>query len=356
MKEKFRDWYLAVNIAPQDGQIQKRISAIESFCKNINKSRALNLVKLYYGFDTEASFKTEFINCIVAGDEAFPAKNEEELKVLAGAALVHLAETSRAVDSVVELFSMAVNEFRSPSVTSEIYDIILENYYNDSLSLRSFNESSEKLEPLQIKELAAHIKENALDTVGLEILIKVLTGLQKWQKGLTSRLEHNEEQMSIYREDSQILWWLMGEHCHTLDASLKGLDKIRTCLVLGKEASGFISNYPGPNAIKATLNKMIGCCKGKSEHFTIDQVVVELPEEWKGNLISTVSGFPFIDLLPLTSAIVRSKNTASTNEWYPRFKREILSDTHDPKRTPQEFAWQMYLESLALKCYFEMNS
>ena len=120
MNEKFRDWYLTVNLAPQEGQLQKRISAIESFCKNINKSNAINLVKLYYGIEVDEIFKEEFIECFIAKDEAFLLKNEEEIKLLAGAALVQLAETKRGIDSIVELFSMSINFVRSPSIIGKL--------------------------------------------------------------------------------------------------------------------------------------------------------------------------------------------------------------------------------------------
>ena len=82
MNDKFREWYLTVNISPIEGQIKKRISAIESFCKKINKMKAINLVKLYYGFEVEASFKAEFIKFFTAKDEAFISKNEEEITLL----------------------------------------------------------------------------------------------------------------------------------------------------------------------------------------------------------------------------------------------------------------------------------
>lgn len=359
MNEKFRDWYLTVNIAPQEGQIQKRISAIESFCKNINKSNTISLVKLYYGIEVDASFKAEFIKCFIAKDEAFPSKNEEEIKLLAGATLVQLAETNRGMDSMVELFSMAINVFISSAVTAEIYDVIVENYYKDSANLRNSTDKKNEVESLPISEFTSYIEESSLtnlDENGLKKLTNVLAAIQKSQDNLIGRIESNEELTSIYREDSQVLWWLMGEHSNELDINLKGIDKTKACLALGKEASNFISNYPGPTAIKGVLNKMIGLCKGKAERLTLDKVIEQLPTEWKASFSSTINEDPLLDLLPLNSAIIRSKNTDSAAEWYPKFKREILNSTDELRLTQQEFAWQMHLECLALKCYLELNS
>lgn len=358
MNEKFREWYLTVNIVPQEGQLKKRISAIEYFCENINKSNAISLVKLYYGLEVDASFKSEFIKCFIEKDEAFPSKNDEEIKLLAGATLVELVETNHGMDSVVELFSMAINSFRSPAVTAEIYNVIVENYYKDSANLRNSIDKKTKWS-LPISEFTSYIEESGvtnLDQNGLKKLTNVLAAIQKSHDKLIDRIERNEELTSIYREDSQVLWWLMGEYSNELDINLKGSDKTKVCLALGKEASNFIHNYPGPTAIKAVLYKMIALCKGKSERLTLDKVIEQLPTEWKASFISTINEDSILDLLPLNSAIIRSKNTGSAAEWYPKFKREILNSTDELRFTQQEFAWQMYLECLAMKCYLGLNS
>lgn len=351
MNEKFREWYLTVNIAPQEGQIKKRISAIEAFGKNINKIKVLNLIKLYYGGDLDKDSKADFTNCFIATDETFLPKNENEIKMLAGATLVYLAENRTGIDSLVELFSIAINRFRSPSILEEIYQAILEQYFKDSVNLRDFELKPFEIEKSAIEEFIKYTSENGLDSEASEKLCEALAVLQKGQQSLVRRMKDNEEQTSIYREDSQILWWLMSEHCSTLDKSIKCLDKISACLLLGKEASDIIDNFPGPSAIQAVLNKMLGNCKGKSEQITIAQAISYLSEDCKEQLTSMANDFSFIELLPLTSAIIRSKNTVSIDEWYPKFKREILISDDDYKLLPQEFAWQMYIECLALKCY-----
>lgn len=352
MNEKFRDWYLTVNLAPQDGQINKRISAIESFCKNVNKINSINLVKLYYGIEVDASFTAEFIKCFVAKDEAFPAKNDEEIKLLAGASLVEIAESNRGMDSIVELFSMAINAVRSSAVTPEIYNVIVQNYYNDSANLRNFNGDKDEIESLPIQEFTSYIEENSLDNLDATAFKKLINVLEAIQ----NRMESNEERTSVYHEDSQVLWWIMGEHSNELGTKIKAVDKTKACIAIGKEASNFITNYPGPTAIKAVLNKMIGLCKGRTEQLTLDKVIEQLPGEWKSSFISTINEDYLLNLLPLHSAIIRSKNTDNAIEWYPKFKREFFNSTDEIRLTQQEFSWQMYIECLALKCYLDFDS
>ena len=191
MNDKFREWYLTVNIAPKEGQMQKRISAIETFCKKITKNNALNLLKLYYNIEVDENFKSELIGCMVAQDETFLSKNEEELKLLAGSSLVQLAENNRGVDSIVELFSMAINVGRSPAIIPEIYDVIVENYNIDSANLRKLNEPTSVITQLPIKAFKDHINVEGFTTLekaGLDKLISVLEVIQKNQTNLSDRL------------------------------------------------------------------------------------------------------------------------------------------------------------------------
>lgn len=356
MNKNFREWYLNVNVEPQEGQVEKRIAAIKSYCEEINVLEVINLLKMYYGFSIDQKFKEEFVKSFIENDDSFSAKRVEELKLLAGATLVYLAENHQGMDSIVELFSISIHRFRTPSTTEEIYTVISENFDKDSINLRTLSIMEEQIKELPIVEFSKHLIDSGMDAIGIEKLVKIFDLIQKSFETLSNRVECYESLTSIYQEDSKILWWLMGEHCNQLNLPLKSIEKSKACLILGKEASDFITNYPGPHSILAVLNKMIEHCKGKVEKNSINSIIDNLSEEWKDKFIDLVKQTEVLDLLPISSAINRSKNTESSSEWYPKFKREIMSRDEEPTLTQQEYAWQMYIECLALKCFNNFNN
>lgn len=53
MIKNFNEWYIDVNLAPQEGQIEKRLECIADYAKSVDANDICNLVNLYYGLTTD---------------------------------------------------------------------------------------------------------------------------------------------------------------------------------------------------------------------------------------------------------------------------------------------------------------
>ncbi len=134
--------------------------------------------------------------------------------------------------------------------------------------------------------------------------------------------------------------------------------KVKTaCLVLGWEGAGIVENFPGPYAMEGVLQKQLRACMdgtGEIASFALSEIVANAAPELRADVIKTCQNASLAGMLPLCSALVRSNNTESEDEWYPKYRRELLGGFDVEPRAFWEYAWQIYLERLVLRCCDEL--
>ncbi|EMS72701.1 GTPase-associated system all-helical protein GASH [Ruminiclostridium cellobioparum] len=353
MNSNFNEWYIDVCITRQEGQIEKRKESIEKYANNISLDEIITLVKLYYGMPVEVDKKEAFASVFTANDPAFSVRYTEELALLAGAALVEITEKKRGYDSLAELLSLTTLFCRKIVSSAGIINAIKKQFDKDRIELREGNNNKEISFPSKttVANFKKHIEQNAWDDVAPTKLLEILSKFQENFAAFKSGLDALQETQSVYREDSQLLWWMTSEWSNTLNCHLKTLEKGSGCLMLGCEAADFISNYPGPYAMEGVISKMVSTCKGKSEKIELADLAMKTYDTCKENVINKIKKSPLIDHLPLNNAIICSSNAEKAEEWYPRFKREFITLENDICLSPLEYAWQMYLEWMAQRCY-----
>ncbi len=353
MNSNFNEWYIDVCITPQEGQIEKRKESIEKYVDGIALDEIDTLVKLYFGMPVEVDKKEAFASIFTANDPAFSVRYAEELTLLAGAVLVEITEQNRGFDSLVELLSITTSFCHKPASSTGILNSIIKQFDKDRIDLREANKGKEInfSSKAIVADFKKHIEQNAWDNTAPTKLIEILSKFQENFAALKSMLDVLQETQSVYREDSQLLWWMMAEWSNTLNRHLKTVEKSSGCLMLGCEAANFISNYPGPYAMEGVISKMVSACKGKSEKIELAELIMKTDETCKKNVMSRMKKSPMIDHLPLSNAIVSSGNAEKTEEWYPKFKREFIAIENDICLFPSEYAWQMYLEWMTQSCY-----
>lgn len=353
MNSNINEWYIDVCITPQEGQIGKRKESIGKYVSNISLDEIITLVKLYYSMPVEVSKKEAFASVFTANDPAFSVRYTEELALLAGAALVEITEKKRGYDSLTELLSLTTLFCRKNVSSVGIINVIKKQFDQDRINLREGNNNKDI--SFQSKTMVVnykkHIDQNGWDAPAITKLLEILNKFQENFNTLKSGLDDLQETQSVYREDSQLLWWMTSEWSNTLNCHLKTIEKGSGCLMLGCEAADFISNYPGPYAMEGVISKMVSTCKGKSEKIELAELAMKTYDTCKENVISKMKKSPLIDHLPLNNAIICSSNAEKVEEWYPRFKREFITIENDICLSPSEYAWQMYLEWMAQRCY-----
>lgn len=355
MNSSFNEWYIDVCLSPQEGQIERRIASVEEYAEDISVDEIVDLVKLYYGLPVEDEAKNKVVSKFSKNDSSFSARYLEELALLSGAVLVEIAENNSNYDSLAEQLSLTTKFCREPASSEAIIKAIQEQFDEDRIALRESDLPKANLTTnTAVSKFKDHIEKNKWDSAAPSELMTVLNKFQNDIASLQKSLTSLKETQSVYREDSQLLWWMTSEWSNTLGCRVKTIDKAEGCLMVGYEAASFIANDPGPYAIEGVLNKMIGACKGKNEKIPFPELIMKTNQSFKEKIVQEMKQSPLLGHLPLCNAIICSNNTEKIEEWYPKFKRDYVTLKTDICLLPCEYAWQMYLECLAQRCYTKL--
>ena len=367
MDRNLHEWYLDVGIILQDGQLEKRLQGVKKCVAALEKEKEsgtvitwiTTLVKLYYGIPADEETINLFADFFSTGDPSFSVRNTQELALLAGATLVALAENSSYFD-LVELLSLAVSFSRTPTSTPGILEHIRSQFDTDRIELRE-KEKDVSIKPFPAKQIIELEKmnttENAEESEQITEIINILKAFQTSYSDLRKRVQQLGTATSIYKEDSQLLWWILSEWSEMLHCSLHTLKGKATCLDLGWEADGMVENFPGPYDIEGVMKKQLRDCEDGSEDsasFTLSEIIASAASELRSDVVKAYGNASLADMLPLCSALVHSNNTESEREWYPKYRREFLGGKDIPPKTFLDYAWQIYLERLVLRCCIKL--
>lgn len=362
MNHNLHEWYFDVEIILQGGQLEKRLLGIEKCVETLEKDKntgnviawIVSLVKLYYGIPANKEIINAFADFFSAEDSSFSVRHAQELALLAGATLVALADDS-AYCEFTELLSLAVSFGRKPASTPGILDHIRIQFNANRIKLRENAEifSTKPFPTKQITELEKANSEGNMETTEqITEIIHILKAFQTSYSDLRKQVQQFGNTASIYKEESQLLWWILSDWSELLSCSLHTLKVKTACLVLGWEGAGMVENFPGPYAMEGVVQKQLGTCEDGTEDIapvTLSEVVANAATELRVDVIEACQNVSLADMLPLCSALIRSDNTESVDEWYPKYCREVLCETGSSTRAFWEYAWQIYLERLVIR-------
>ncbi len=367
MNRNLHEWYLDVEIILQDGQLEKRHMGIKKCVEAIGKEKSSDnviiwivaLVKLYYGIPTDEETKNAFADFFSAEDSSFSVRHARELALLAGATLADLAEDSSYFD-FAELLTLAVSFGRTPALAPGILEHIRAQFDADRIGLRE-KEGNILIKPFPTKQITELEKMNTEGSTDASEQITEIIGILKIFQTSYSDFKKQVQQfnstMSIYKEESQLLWWLLSEWSEMLHSSLHSVKVETACLVLGWECAGMVENFPGPYAMEGVVQKQLKNCMdvtGEIAPYMLSKIVANAAPGLRAEVIKACQDASLAGMLPLCSALVRSDNTESEDEWYPKYCREFLGGSDVTPRAAWEYAWQIYLERLVLRCYSEL--
>ena len=351
MNGNFREWYLDVCPNPSEGQVEKRIACIENFAESAAIEDIEFLLNLYGKRPVDQERLDKFVELFAQADPSFSKKSKEELTLLAGAALLGIVENGDVYD-IGELLIISSSFAHEQAPFPAILSAIRQEFDDDRRNLREKpdKQNTPAFSVAGLSELKTYIEENGWEADAPTKLLKVLGSVQSSMQAIKKRIAEQEEQQGIYREDSQLLWWMLSEWSNSLSCSLRALEKAEGSMVIGYDAAQFVTNYPGPYAMEGILEKMIAACKGTQKKRPFSDCVMQIPSILRENILKIAKNSPVLECLPLCNGIVCSHNAEKAEEWYPKFRREFLEIQND-SFTPYQYAWQMYLEVLTLRCY-----
>jgi hypothetical protein len=176
----------------------------------------------------------------------------------------------------------------------------------------------------------------------IQDLDKCLATIRKFAKSSLAK-----EQM--YREDSQILWWMTGEWSRDLQKPMSDYQASEICLVVGKELADLVEVLPGPYAAKAVLYKVLAGLGGVGDNVALSMAINRTGKEWRQRVVEVYPTTETREITPLLWAMSKSLEVENAEDWKPAYEKVMGRKAADAKMAPVKLAHQMYLECLVIK-------
>lgn len=334
MHNYFGDWYRSAGVPPDNIPLAKRWDAIEAF--NADAADVASLTQLFYQLSlSDASFLQRFRTTFNTADPNFQMSgNDRELLVLAGAALVDVMDNrAREIADLggLCLVCTAFQNVRAAAVP-QIPEIAAKY-----LSERSANR-------------AAPVEDSAESK-----LLDALTAAGGPYATLAPEFQKVQLEFPIVAEETNALWWLFSEASRDLNQRLSELPVGAVCLVSGKELADLTRIMPGPLAARAFLDKAIRSGRKKiPASISIADVVNETPKTWRAEHYGKPLPTEMDGVLPINQAVRLSVQAPDDDAWRPMFET-ATGISAVAKSAPEAFAYQMFLEHLAARCFVGMT-
>lgn len=342
MDRNFGEWYRLVDVESSNSILEDRWKGVEAFSEDIECEDVLELARLLHGIKPrDDGFEDNFRDTFQEIDKTFRMKdNHMELSVLAGASLACIFKERSNRTAILAAYASVCPVFQGKRKSAAVPDITVEarkrlrkwaadnrtNLVQETPSIGNLTPLSTALatkDPVQISPVLGEF------VVSLDATV---TSIQK--------------RLSFFREDSNILWWLMGEYSRDLDSPIREIGLPAASLVVGKELADLVLELPGPYAAEAVLHKMINyATSGAEEDTKLSETVNCTSREWRTSWLEDLPTNSAFDLCPVLFAVDASLKVKQNTEWYPQFSTAFGVEA-TLKASPLDIATQAYDESL----------
>lgn len=341
MKEihsSFGDWYRAAKVAPDGDILKKRWAGVHAFSPD--RAQVVELTRTFYRIGRQTDqFMTDFRGAFQKDDPAFSAKgNEMELAVLAGAALVDSWCSYGEPDgsyAALAVICASCRDLRKPVVPG-IVELAVQEFGERCVDrFQSPDAKPADLGQKAQQQVQAHCDSGATPNLGAPFI----SLMQE-----VARLRH---QVELNAEETNILWWMLGEHSRDSGQHLADLEPGAACLTVGKDLADLVRKPPGPLAALAFLDRALGLTKAKPDvRIRLKDAVQAVPppqrEKW---LASSRWDDVLGDICPLSLALRLSLTATKKDSWLPAFE-ERTGISKNTALAARELAHQIYLEGV----------
>lgn len=350
-KFTFADRYAEAGLEPTSQLIISRQEPAKRIIADITDAQVLDLVAVYYG-STDVDlvwFRDEFVE----DDASFSlVNNEREARVLAALILGELIVEHENEVAILAVSVGGVKGVRTPEQSLWLQVCAEEALNRISVADRICTNIKTKITPTQTAKLTEELTELSqtndwatLITLLGKIRAEALSSATKTTTEITNALNAFDDQAKMMREESQMLWWLIGGHSRTFERSFTTFLPQQAALV-GAIDLGLLTTHSkfGPIAVPAMLERVIASAKktkgqqpqglaGAVDSFTAkDLERLAVPTKLPARLA------------PISFAIELARSLGS-NVWHSRFQTNTGLES-SIQLEPVSLAEQLYREHL----------
>ena len=347
------DWFRIASIETDVDVLSNRRKGIKNFVSSMDKHSVFEIVRLFCKKDSiNQEFVDSFQKAFRDADEFFPLRdNDLELQILAGASIINCIESNHKHSINVALATICANfqNADAMSIVDEVQNASAKFLHEQSIRSRTRDKLPQINLELITDELKTNLK-NSFDHQTLQPIIEMLENSLKQSVKTTKRaLTILEKSLRAQEEETDILWWLLGEHSNDLQCSISKLKRSASTIVIAKELADKTRIIPGPISIDAFIDKAIHKSKKqKNASISLKEAINDTHLEWRSNLIREKDFDEVEDLCPIHYAIKKSVESGDSDSWIASFERNNRFEA-DKKIPPLELSLQAYREFLLIK-------
>jgi hypothetical protein len=326
MHKNFGEWYRLVSIEPDGAKLQKRWAGVRAWSTSLRNddNSVLETVRIFHGFAPKTS-RDPFLTAFRKQDPAFPQRNDLELQVLAGAALVECVQsvgddgtglrTAVVAGTALEASILRTSEPRLDEITREVltglHDIAIEQRKRKPFDLSAISDKAD-VAAQAMKHIAAAGDWDQLKTA----IIPVLQSLLDSARAAEVQLSYAAHNVRRADEETNILWWLKGGCSRDTNKAWAAL-KDGAAVIAGTELADLTDVALGMRDASALLEQVLSEANGEAKDAPLRAYVNALPEDWaRGRSAKTEDHA--LDLTPLTLAISQ-RGKSDTASWQQYF-------------------------------------
>jgi hypothetical protein len=337
MHKDFADWYQIADIQPNGVTLEKRWQAIETFSASADATSVLELLRLFFARPlVNTNFLETYRQPFKDVDVTFPMRNNGlELQILAGATLVQLWESGKKQIELADAAALGMvctsyRQLQQGVFVSEMVNKAREHLSERSGRLRALADvpeftvtkfkTKENLEKLQ--NACANNQVPNLSAPFTELVEQLTSTIKTLVTSTTKAIEHLAHSQKLRHEESNILWWLFGEHSRDCNKRMVDLGFPAVCLIAAKELADLTVVLPGPLAASAFLDKILHIVEPKEhDSTTLQKAVNATPREWREQWMKETDIRNIEDLCPVLFAVRKSLDTNGPEDWVPAFEK-----------------------------------
>ncbi len=343
-----------INITPKE--IEVKSSAIKHIIEHNAGAELFDLIKLYYNIDNDSEY-IWFKEAFTEYDSSFSmVDSTRELAILSTYLINSIMQTDSdiALSVLTTSFAGTRNPLLFPELIETSKSTLLTHIYKNKVQDLTIHEPNKY--PIE-DSVSENLSED--DLADAENIPNILVNISSEKDSFINELSENfhsnvlrlNQKIEFLQEESNILWWLVGEYSNLMNEHYNSVEKPIAAITTALELSELTISPLGPASSSQLLYKILNVSKkSRKTKFKLNEYIENIPT----SLFEKFAIDPVIEqynfMFPVYTALKKYYEIGNELAWCKAFRTAAgLSD--DIELSPIDLSTQLYRESLLLKCF-----